>query len=345
MGSSGRDGERRPGKPLIPGQRGCRGRPPDRVRSVLSRSSPSWPSRRTRPARRRRCAHADPEQRHADRVEHQADAADDEPEHRHRDGGPGCGGVAVVAAMRAPRAGGPSAGDSLAGRDQPSLGQVGSRPWSMARHRSRLAVVARGRRSPAPLRARRTGCPSRASAGTRRTAAAAATTPSTAATRATQNQPVARGLDVGAATSARSASRPSPGAERRPTHRGHDHADRGDHGPSTATARRTRPRVTSSDAPAGQHAPAPARRRAARGRRRRVDVSVEAGSRRRRRRRARTQARLPATAAQPRRGEPEQHDRRRTCGGRARQPSAAAARRRRSRCGRRCGRPGPPGRP
>ncbi len=109
--------------------------------------------------------------------------------------------------------------------------------------------------------------------------------------------------------------------------------------PSTVSTRRIQRRVTSSDAPRGEQ-----QQRHGAGQREPVGrlshgrpSTRSAGARR-----DVTHGLLPASAASAGRGEPEQHHRPEAV--RRGAASATEADRRRSRCGCRCGRPGPPGR-
>ena len=182
-----------------------------------------------------------------------------------------------------------------------SAGQaVGSWPSSMAFHRSRLLCSSAGTSSRARRRGRRTGCPSRASAGTRRPRAR---WPRARRARADQRRPRTTPVRPAVATSAPGSRARSDAASRRPGPRG-QHGDqqtpteraraararrpRGGHGRGSPArtpqqASTTRPSATASGISAGRR-PTDARRSALRGVRSRV----------------RPTAWLPATAARTR---------------------------------------------
>ena len=283
---------------------------------------------------------------HADRVQHQRHAADHEAEQRDRDRGPGRGGVAVVvrhacSSGQVRRAG--CCGHSLFSEAH----SVGSRPSSIAFHRSRFerssggasAVSARGARRVVP--AAHLG-PVRHPADRERRRDQESTAPTAASPVPGRQSRVDARSPVTPVGSASGAGRGAD--ERQP-------AD--DHATSAERRRgaRGRPRRGGPaaghqhDAPAGQH------HQAERGRQRHlagVAATGSAGSRTCVRRVARRLEPGPVAGhrGQRARREAEQHDR-------AERPAAAqasatverAGRRRRSRCGRRCGRPRPPGRP
>ena len=204
-----------------------------------------------------------------------------------------------------------------------------------------------GRRAGAP-RGRRSGCPSRARSAPAAPPSTVATSEPRAPAAAAAYQPVRLTSTSVAAPPTTSESRSWSGSVVQATTTAAT-SPAAASTPSTATARRNRPRVTSTtpqqasttSASANATGISPAPLSPTAGRPGRVAVGVAPS--------ASTQGLVPATAARAPEASPSgQHGAERAPRLRHRRRGAAGARRagrRRSRCGPRCGRPGPPGRP